>query len=63
MIKQTVYRTISPEKADLDCNFWAVCLLNSPLLERSDDLSNYTTILLYYAYYHSIIKLPTKFTS
>ena len=28
--------TISQERADLDCN----CLLNSPLLERSDDLPN-----------------------
>ena len=32
--------TISQERGDLDCNSEAVSLLNSPLLKRSDYLSN-----------------------
>ena len=39
MTKETVYL----KKVDLDCNLnsEAVCLLNSPLLQRSDDFSDY----------------------
>ena len=41
MTKQTVYLNNFARKSDLDGISEAVCLLNSPLLERSDYLSNY----------------------
>ena len=56
MMKQTVSEQFSKKEWFSIVISEAVCLLNSPLLERSDDLSNYTKRVVTYCFFiHKII--------